>query len=238
MKEKRSFKQYKPLNVALTVVFIIAVALLIITCSIGVPIYFRFLYYIQIKTLGMEKATGWDYATIKGAYDDVLNYLTLPGRQFGTGKLKWSEDGAAHFADCKVLFDLNFWVMLVSAAITATLAILHRFNVITVLRPFGHRAYFLAAIIAVVLPVVVGIACAIDFDKAFEVFHTVFFPGKTNWMFDPRTDQIIDVMPEQFFMNCAIIIGVTLVAIASSLVTADIILTHKEKKNKKGLKTQ
>ena len=229
----RELKQYKPLNIALTVLFIAALVLLILTFSIGLPIYCRFFYYIQIKTLGLEEATGWDYATIKEAYDEVLDFCTLPGRTFGAGTLKWSENGAAHFADCKVLFDLNFWVLLCSAVITATLTVLHCFKVITLCRPFKRRAYFLVGVVAIVLFVtvvaVVGIACAVDFDKAFEIFHSVFFPGKDNWQFNPRTDEIILVMPEQFFINCAILIGVSLIALPSVLIAIDLLLTRKER---------
>ena len=226
----KEFKQYKPLNIALTVVFIIALVILMITFSIGLPIYCRFFYYIQIKTLGMEQKTGWDYATINTAYDDVLNFCTLPGYPFGTGALKWTEEEAAHFADCKVLFDLNFWGLLCSAIITATLVILNRFKVVTILKPLGHRAYFWAAIIAVALPVIVGLLCVIvGFDRAFNVFHAIFFPGKENWVFDWNKEQIIQVMPEEFFMNCAIIIGVALIAVSASLITADLILTRREK---------
>ena len=229
----REFKQYKNLNAALTALFIAALVVLILTFSIGLPIYCRFFYYIQIKTLGLEEKTGWDYATIKEAYDEVLDFCTLPGKPFGTGSLKWSQEGAAHFADCKVLFALNFYGLLCSAIITATLTLLHCFKVITLCKPFNHRAYFLASVIAVVLFVtvvsVVGIACAIDFDRAFEAFHTVFFPGKSNWQFDARTDQIIEVMPEEFFLNCSIIIGVALIAIPSGLIATDLLLTRRER---------
>lgn len=225
----RQYKQYKPLNITLTAVFIVALVILMLTFSIGLPIYCRFFYYIQIKTLKMEENTGWDYATIKAAYDDVLNFLTLPNRPFGTGALKWSEEGASHFADCKGLFTLNLCGLLCSAAVVAALAVLNRLKIITLCRPLGHRAYFLSAIIAVVLPLVIGALCAINFDVAFEVFHKIFFPGKSNWVFDPRTDEIIEVMPEEFFMNCAIIIGVSLVAFAAALIAADLILTYKEK---------
>ena len=227
----REVKQYKPLNIALTALFIAAIVILILTFSIGLPIYCRFFYYIQIKTLKLEQQTGWDYATIKAAYDEVLDFCTLPNKPFGTGALKWSEEGAAHFADCKVLFDLNFYGLLCSAIVTVALALLHRFKVITLCRPFNRGAYFLAALISVALSVtvvaVVGIACAVDFDKAFEVFHTVFFPGKSNWQFNPYTDEIILVMPEEFFMNCAILIGVALIAIPSALVALDVLLKRK-----------
>ena len=202
-----------------------------LTFSIGVPIYGRYFYYLQIDALKLPERTGWTFSQIKQAYDEVLDFCTLPGREFSSGILKFSEEGAAHFADCKVLFDLNLWVLLCSAVITATLTALHCFKVITLCRPFNHGAYFLAALISVALSVtvvaVVGIACAVDFDKAFEAFHTVFFPGKSNWQFNPYTDEIILVMPEEFFMNCAILIGVALIAIPSVLVALDVLLKRK-----------
>lgn len=229
----RGVKQYKPLNIALTALFITALVILILTFSIGLPIYCRFFYYIQIKTLGLEQKTGWDYNTIKEAYDEVLDFCTLPGKSFGAGALKWSEEGAAHFADCKVLFNLNFYGLLCSFIITLSIVVLHCFKVITLCKPLGHRAYFTAAAVAlaafVTVVAVVGIACAVDFDKAFEAFHSIFFPGKSNWQFDPRNDQIIEVMPEEFFINCAILIGVSLVAIPSALIAADVLLTRRQK---------
>lgn len=223
-------KYRKPLNITLTVLFIIAVTLFILTFSIGLPIYCRFFYYIQIKTLKMEEATGWSYQTIKTAYDEVLNYLTLPGHAFGTGELLWTESEAAHFADCKVLFNLNLSVFIISGAIALTLIILNKFKIVSLCRPFGHRAYLVSAVVSIAFPVIIGALAAINFEKAFEIFHSIFFPGKSNWTFDPRTEQIIEVMPEEFFMNCAIIIGVGLVAFALALVIADVVLTFKEKK--------
>ena len=53
---------------------------------------------------------------------------------------------------------------------------------------------------------------ATDFDRAFTVFHSIFFPGKTNWLFDPNVDQIIQILPEVYFRNCAIlVIGLILI---------------------------
>lgn len=232
----REYKQHKPLNIALSVLFIIALVILMLTFSIGLPIYCRFFYYIQINTLHLsEEAAKYGiiagYTEIKTAYDEILNFCTLPNQPFKSGIFAMSEAGAEHFADCKVLFDLNFYGLLFSAIITATLIVLHKLKIITIIRPFGHRAYLLAAIIAVALPVIVGLLCLIaGFDKAFEVFHGIFFPGKDNWTFDPRYDQIITVMPEQFFMNCAILIGVGLVAVSAALIVTDLILTRREKK--------
>lgn len=218
------------INVVLTVLFVVALVIFMFTVSIGLPIYCRFFYYIQINTLKMTEKTPWTYEQIKTAYDEVLNYLTLPGHAFGTGELKWSESGASHFADCKVLFDLNFWGMLCSGIITLALVLLNKFKVIKFSRPFGRHAYLIAAVIAVALPVIIGVLCAIDFDAAFQAFHAIFFPGKDNWVFDPTQDQIIEVMPEEFFMNCAIFIGCGLVTFSAALIIADVLTVRREKK--------
>lgn len=228
-----NYRGKRAVDISVTVAFCFAVTLFILTLAIGVPIYCRFLYYLQIKTLKLEETTGWSYSTIKAAYDEVLDFLLLPGKPFGTGELKWTESEAAHFADCKVLFTLNTCVLAVSGALALAAIILNKFKVIRLCRPFGHRAYLISAVCALALPLIVGALAAVNFEKAFEVFHKIFFPGKTNWTFDPNTEQIIQVMPEQFFMNCAIIIGVVLVAFSSALLAADIVVTIRDKKRKK-----
>lgn len=225
-------KNKKWLNVTLTALLIIALMLFMLTFSIGLPIYFRPFYYIQIKTLGLEAATGWSYETIKTAYDEVLNFCTLPGGTFSAGELAFSEEGAAHFADCKVLFNLNLFVLIGSAATLAALFVLNRLKIFTPCRPLGRHAYFWSAIVAVALPIILAAVVAIDFDKAFEVFHAIFFPGKDNWLFYPDKDQIILVMPQEFFKNCAIFIGAGLVTFACALIIADVVTLRRERKTK------
>lgn len=181
-------------------------ALLIITGSIALPIYIRPFYYCQIDPLGIPAATGYDKQTVIDAYDEVLDYLTMPNRQFGTGVFPHSDEGASHFADCKVLFDLNAAVLLGSLLGVVVLALLLRRGAFTLHRFRGvHPATVCGGGILLTFAVVGGLA-ALNFDRAFEVFHAVFFPGKDNWLFDYRTDAIITALPQEFFMNCALLI--------------------------------
>ena len=76
--------------------------------------------------------------------------------------------------------------------------------------------------------VVAGLA-ALDFDRAFVVFHAIFFPGKDNWIFDPAADQIILVMPEVFFRNCALLIGGVLLACCAGLVLWDVLARRRSR---------
>jgi integral membrane protein (TIGR01906 family) len=186
------------------VLFAAALIFFVLTVSIGLPIYCRPFYYAHIDALELERYSGFTSRQIRQAYDEVLDYLTLPNREFGTGDLAYSTEGAAHFADCKVLFNLNAGVMLGSGLILLAIVVLRRLGMVDSLR----RAAFYAGAGAITLPLVVGGLAAVNFDRAFVIFHHIFFPGKDNWMFDYRTDQIILVLPQEFFRNCAILIGV------------------------------
>ena len=217
-------------NKLLSVVFAIALAILILTFSIGLPIYFRPFYYIQIDTLDMVENTGYSYEVIKTAYDEVLDYLTMPWCEFGTGELKHSESGASHFADCLVLFNLNAYALIISLAIVITLFVLHKRGVITLLTPHGYHLGFWSGSILLGTFTVIALLAASDFNAAFVIFHSLFFPGKTNWYFDPRTDEIIRVMPQEFFMNCAILIVASIIILSLAAIVSAIIIRKKKEK--------
>lgn len=219
--EKRKFPIFQ-------ILFIVALIIFMLTFSIGLPIYCRFFYYAHIDALDLTKH-GWSYEQIKEAYDQVLDYLTLPGHPFGTGDLAHSAEGASHFADCKFLFTLNAVALLISFVTLVALIVLRIKGVIKSLMIGKFSVFFYAGIIAVALPLIVGGLASIDFNTAFEVFHTIFFPGKDNWVFNPYTDQIIRVMPQQFFMNCAILIGASLLVLSIACVTFDVIRLKKNK---------
>ena len=199
----------------LSAVFALALILFILTVSIGLPIYIRPFYYAHIGPMGLEAYTGLTAEQLREAYDGILDYLTLPNRPFSCGILPFSSEGEAHFADCRVLFDLNRNVLLASGGILAVLLLLQR--------KFGpyrlgkrHAAWW-AGLLALIAPLVIGALAALDFDRAFVIFHQIFFPGKSNWLFDWRTDPIILALPQEFFRNCAILIGAGLVIFSLSL---------------------
>ncbi len=202
------------LDRALTALYIVAIALLIITLSIGLPIYVRPFYYAHIGPLGLVEDTGMTREQIKEGYDEVLDYLTLPGREFSAGDFAYSEEGKSHFEDCKVLFDLNAAVLLASAAAVLTLWILNRRRLICLSKPKGFAPSAVAGAAVLALFLVLGAVVALDFNAAFTAFHSLFFPGKSNWLFDPATDEIILALPETFFMNCAILIGASVIGIS------------------------
>lgn len=223
----------KTRDVSLSVLFVIAVVILTITFSIGLPIYVRPFYYAHIPSIQEEFREWYDVEVetdyIKDAYDDVLDFLTKNGREFGTGELPYSEEGKGHFEDCKVLFDLNKYAFMISMAIVVILTLLHSFGIIKLIKPRGYSLTFIAGVGTLSLFVVLALLVSIDFDVAFTIFHKIFFPGKDNWLFNPNYDPIIMFMPQNFFMNCAILICSSIMIISTSHIIFDIVKRRRQK---------
>ena len=187
----------------------------LLTAAIGLPIYIRPFYYAHIEAFDLARVSGYSEAEIREAYDEVLDYLTLQGKGFGTGVMPISHEAEHHFADCKVLFDLNAVVLVGSGLVLVVLFLMRKKW--WPYRLGRHSAPFWAAVLSLTAPIMIGALAALDFDRAFVIFHSIFFPGKTNWVFDWYTDQIIRVLPQAFFMNCAIFIGVGLITMAMGI---------------------
>lgn len=203
----------------LSALMIAAVALALLTGSIAAPIIMRPFYYAQIEPLELEQSSGLSREEIIEAYDEVLDYCIGASDELSAGVLPFSESGSAHFADCRRLFILDLWLFFGSMAAIALLKLYRRRHEIPRLRGHGAAFWGAAGIGAVLL--VIGAAAATNFDRAFTMFHSLFFPGEDNWIFDPALDPIITLMPEEFFRNCAIFILAVLIAACAAIIIAD-----------------
>ena len=209
----------------LSVLCAVCVVFFLLTAAIGLPIYIRPFYYAHIEAFDLARVSGYSEAEIREAYDEVLDYLTLPGKEFSTGVLPHSAEGKAHFEDCKMLFDLNASILIGSGLTLAVLFFLRK-----KWGPYRlgkHSAYLWAAVLSLTAPMIIGALAALDFDRAFVIFHSIFFPGKTNWVFDWYADQIIRVLPQEFFMDCAILSGVGLITMGVGI----LVWESRKKKN-------
>ena len=209
----------------LSILCALCVFFFLLTAAIGLPIYIRPFNYAHIEAFDLPARSGYTAEEIRAAYDEDLDYLTLPGKEFSTGVLPHSAEGKAHFEDCKVLFDLNASILAGSGLVLAVLFFMRK-----KWGPYRigkHSAPFWAAVLSVTAPIMIGCLAALDFDRAFVIFHSIFFPGKTNWGFDWYEDPIIRVLPQEFFMDCAILIGVGLITMAVGI----LVWESRKKKN-------
>lgn len=195
----------------LTLFTALVTAVFSLTAAIALPILWRGWYYGQVVSLRLVEQTGYSEGVIRGAFDAVMDYL-VKDAPFSTGALLSSESGAAHFADCKFLFRLDFLALAVSGAILLLLLLIALFST-------GFRERFvtspplLALCLTLFFFALFAIWALLDFEGLFTAFHTLCFPGKTNWVFDWNTDEIIRILPERFWARTAALIGVGAVAL-------------------------
>ena len=211
-------KKASKLLCALTAVF---TALTLLTAAIAAPILCRPFYYAHIGPMKLEERTGLTRDEIKTAFNEMLDYC-LGADEFSTGVLRWSESGKAHFTDVRGLFLLDLWVLAVSAGLLTAALLTARKTGRTPARPLGRGPAFWAGAGLGGGFLLVGGFAALDFDRAFVVFHALFFPGKDNWLFNPAEDQIINILPQEFFRNCAILILAILVLGCAALILWDL----------------
>ena len=210
-------KTSKPLSVVLSLL----TALAVVTGSIAVPLLCRPFYYAHIGPMGLE-GYGLPREEIERAYDEMMDFCLGRREAFSAGALSFSPSGADHFADVRGLFLLDLRVL--KAALVLLLAVLVVCRM-TGVRPYpflGRGPGFWAAAGLGTSFLLVGGLAALDFDRAFVVFHSLFFPGKDNWIFDWRADPIILFLPQDFFRNCALLILGLLLLWCGALIAADL----------------
>lgn len=198
--------------------------LFIISFSISCAILFRPFYYWHINFLNLEEETGYTYSEIKEAYDDVLDYSVL-NKPFSTGVFNHTEEGKAHFHDCKILFIINFIVL----GLTSIILILKKkfFNKIKIHKysiGFWSSCCILGTFILLTITSLI-----VGFNNMFNAFHNIFFLGKSNWLFNPSKDEIIKILPMQYFMDCAILVVSIIAIISITIIVKELLTRHNNK---------
>ncbi|HKL99761.1 MAG TPA: TIGR01906 family membrane protein [Mobilitalea sp.] len=181
--------------------------LLFLSIAVIITINFRPLYYLDIKILDIETTSGFPRAEILDNYNALIDYCS----PFFQGDLNFptfgaSQSGLQHFKEVKDIFTY-FYII---AAITLVAAII---IIVYKVRRRSINYLPVAAITAIVIPAITGLLLMINFDKAFIVFHKLFFKNDY-WIFDPDTDPVIQILPDTFFLHSALLI-IFLVVLAS-----------------------
>lgn len=117
----------------------------------------------------------------------------------------FNEQDRLHMADVKNLFlgGLKLrWILLAAAVVLAFILLIRKVK----LREILSGAYFRELAICGSLTVILGILFSSDFNTYFTIFHEIFFTNDL-WLFDPETDYMIRMLPEGFFYDMVMRIG-------------------------------
>lgn len=171
---------------------------MLISLAIAITINFRFLYELDIKYLNILDHTTLDQETLLKNFDQLMAYLNNPfQKELSLRNFPISTSGAHHFYEVKKLFLLNYFVLLLTLipSIYYLFYLKRHKRFWRLVQPFK---------IGMLVPIVFGFFMLVGFDRFFILFHETFF-NNDDWLFDPTTDPIINVLPEQFFMHSFIL---------------------------------
>lgn len=142
-------------------------------------------------------------AYLRGNRED-LHVPTIVG---GKPREFFNEREIAHMEDVQGLFlaamSIRRWCLALIAACIAALFFLKA----DVKRVLPRTVCAGTALFFSVLAVLAGIIST-NFSKYFVVFHHIFFDNDL-WILDPATDLLINIVPEPFFRDTALRIGIT-----------------------------
>jgi len=149
-------------------------------------------------------------AYLRGNREDLHVFTTLGGHHMEF----FNAREIAHMEDVRDLFIGGLWLRRIGLAVTAAYAVLlaswskkdpERKHLLKTAVPgslcLGTGLFFAAAI-------AIAAIVASDFSKYFIVFHHIFFDNDL-WILNPATDLLINIVPEPFFMDTALRIGIT-----------------------------
>ena len=91
------------------------------------------------------------------------------------------------------------------------------------------QGYLQALFVYLILAAILGVAMSIDFTSCFTLFHKLFFTNNL-WIFDPETDYMIRMLPEGFFSDMVIRVGVIFIVLLVVPGVTAVVYSWKRKK--------
>ena len=202
----------------------LCVLALILCESVFVPAFLPYFYHYEFDKRGIPESirvekdelmyvTGELLDYMRGRRDDLVVSAVVGGetREFFNQREK------DHMVDVRILFEIGyrirntaFWALLLAVLIMAAMKV----RIPYVLARCCREVLTAFLILSIVLIVVI----ALDFNRAFNTFHDLFFNNDL-WVLDPSTDLLINIVPLGFFMDITLFIAVMIVSVSLFIIT-------------------
>ncbi len=188
----------------------VATATILVLLGIGVALFLN-PWFVAFEQ-GRANAAGWtgfSAADLRAATDSILHDLFLGG-SFAVsvgGTIVLDAREQAHMHDVRTVFA---WF---AVAVIAAAAVLLIARAVSGGAVWYWRAIQSGATVLAVAVLALGITALFAFDALFEAFHEVFFAGGT-YTFDPRTERLVQLFPDQFWFETSTVLAIVLIVMA------------------------
>lgn len=195
------------MNKLSNIVVSLCLALAMIGASVIITLNIRDIYYNDIDKLNIESMSGLSREEIIENYDYLIDYnLSSNAGEFKLPTLTSSKPGKIHFEEVRDIFQNVKLLTIICGAIAIIGGILQ-------IRKRDFKFLRNSSILIIILPVLLAIPIAINFNACFILFHKIMF-SNDYWIFDPQLDPVINMLPEEFFMHMGITILVIMLIVS------------------------
>mgnify|MGYP004504540529 CR=1 FL=1 len=179
----------------LNAILAICLALFVIGSSVIITMNIKSIYYNDIDKLNIESMSNLSKEDIIENYDYLIDYnLSWKADEFELPSLPSSHNGKIHFQEVRDIFQNVRIISIIGGIIQ--------------IRKKEFKFLRNSSILIIVMPVLLAIPIAINFNACFIMFHKIMF-SNDYWIFNPEIDPVINMLPETFFMH----MGVAILAI-------------------------
>jgi integral membrane protein (TIGR01906 family) len=208
--------------------------LFILSVSIDIFSLSKGFYSNEFEKFGTLEKTGLEAEELSNVSDMIIGYLKGDVTEFQTTVVRdgktislFNEREQTHMADVLTLFQLNTRLKVIVAVAFVLLAFAAGQMV-------GDRRLifdgvmvsgFLGILVAGMLLLMINV----DFTKYFTAFHELFFNNDL-WLLDPKTDLLIVILQEQFFIDIAVRIFTVYIAVAVGAAAIAAVLKRQTKR--------
>lgn len=220
------------------IIFSICLIIIALITAFEVSMYSDFSYYekeyskycvIYDLNMTMEdtmEVTHYMMSYLRGNEDELSIVTTVEGEE----KDFFNEQDRFHMGEVRDLFigglHLRTGAIMIGILCLVILLALKE-NLLKVL----PKMYQITVAFFLVVCGVLGTMFAVDFDRCFVTFHHIFFDND-QWIFDPRYDYMIRMLPEGLFYDFAMKIGLLFVEIMVILLVISIAICYMNRKKR------
>lgn len=200
--------KYKIMNELFFISIVILLPLVSLFSSINLVTYDINYYGRQFDKYNISAEVGINETDLLDATQNLLDYIKGKRNDLNfTSIIKNKETEFFSYRDKLHMVDVKNIFMWINIARYVTIALL---ILITFLISFNNKikintskCFVLSSILGALPFVMLLLLMYLDFNKYFTIFHKIFFRNDL-WLLDPNTDRLVNIFPEEFFLNMAI----------------------------------
>lgn len=213
---KKNLKNIKYINHVKYFSFALLAFLLLIISNIIFVFNSKFLFISFANKTDLANKLSLSFEAIILDYQKIISYIRNPLiKILNFDNFTLSQSGQLHFSEVKIIF-FSLCILAFLIALFFSIYLIYKifFYDKTKLYETAKTNITLCAkylnIITTTFVLILILLISFDFTKYFNYMHKILF-NNTYWIFNYQTDSIINILPEEFFMFCAIIILILLI---------------------------